>query len=87
MHDAIVTAQAGWVAFVERRIEEARTLGEIRDDCDVPQLAFEIIAFLELANGDSVLRDSSASYPRAARAILDRLRAVAVDTSSLPAAL
>lgn len=84
VHDAIVAAQAGWVGFVERRIEEARTLGEIREDCDVPQLAFEIIAFLELANGDSVLRDSSDGYTRAARAILGRLRTVAVDASSLP---
>ncbi|MFI6647447.1 TetR/AcrR family transcriptional regulator [Streptomyces sp. NPDC050529] len=86
VHDALVAAQAGWVTFVERRIEEARTLGEIREDCDAAQLAFEIIAFLELANGDSVLRDSAESYPRAARAILGRLRAVAVDASSLPAA-
>ncbi|MCX5143854.1 MULTISPECIES: TetR/AcrR family transcriptional regulator [unclassified Streptomyces] len=86
VHDALVAAQAGWVTFVERRIEEARTLGEIREDCDAAQLAFEIIAFLELANGDSVLRDSPESYPRAARAILGRLRAVAVDASSLPAA-
>lgn len=84
VHDAIVAAQAGWVAFVERRAEEARTLGEIRDDCDVPQLAFEIIAFLELANGDSVLRDSSEGYTRAERAILARLRAVAVDPSTVP---
>lgn len=85
VHDALLEAQAGWFAFVERRIEEARTLGEIRDDCDAAQLAFEIIAFLELANGDSVLRGSSESYRRAWRAILGRLRAVAVDPSSLPA--
>ncbi len=86
VHDAIAAAQASWVGYVERRIEEARTLGEIREDCDAAQLAFEIIAFLELANGDSVLRDSSEGYTRAARAILGRLRAVAVDASSLPAA-
>lgn len=84
VHDAIVAAQSGWVAFVERRIEEARVLGEIRADCDAAQLAFEIIAFLELANGDSVLRRSSEGYTRAARAILERLRAVATDASSLP---
>lgn len=84
MHDAIVAAQSSWFAFVERRIGEARVLGEIRADCDAAQLAFEIIAFLELANGDSVLRKSSAGYTRAARAILGRLRAVAVDASSLP---
>ncbi|THA34336.1 TetR/AcrR family transcriptional regulator [Streptomyces sp. A1277] len=85
VHDALAAAQAGWFSFVERRIEEARALGEIRDDCDAAQLAFEIIAFLELANGDSVLRGSSESYTRAWRAILGRLRAVAVDPSSLPA--
>ncbi|WUT00167.1 TetR/AcrR family transcriptional regulator [Streptomyces sp. NBC_00708] len=85
VHDALATAQAGWFAFVERRIEEARALGEIRDDCDAAQLAFEIIAFLELANGDSVLRGSAESYTRARRAILGRLRAVAVDPASLPA--
>ncbi|MFG2627334.1 TetR/AcrR family transcriptional regulator [Streptomyces sp. NPDC048473] len=85
VHDALAANQTGWVTFVERRIEEARVLGEIRTDSDVAQLAFEIIAFLELANGESVLHNSAGSYTKAARAILGRLRSVSTDTSLLPA--
>ncbi|GGY98538.1 TetR/AcrR family transcriptional regulator [Streptomyces nitrosporeus] len=84
VHDALAATQTGWVTFVEEILEEARVREEIAADTDVHQLAFELIAFMELANAESVLHDNAPGYTKAARAILGRLRAVATDTSDLP---
>ncbi|MDR8411174.1 TetR family transcriptional regulator [Nonomuraea sp. 3-1Str] len=86
VRDAIARAQADWVRFVEQTITEALDLGEAKRDTDVPQLAFEVIALLEAANGLSLLHGDPACYRRAATAVLSRLRAVATDPSALPAA-
>ncbi|MEW9512018.1 MULTISPECIES: TetR/AcrR family transcriptional regulator [Streptomyces] len=84
VHDALAAAQTGWVTFVEETIEEARAAGELADDTDVRQLAFEVIAFLELANAESVLQNNSLGYAKAARAILARLRTAATESATLP---
>lgn len=86
VHDSVAQAQANWIGLVEQTLDEARRAGELQEDTDIPQLAFEIIAFLETANGDSVLHGNPASYGRAAKAILSRLRASATDPLLLPAA-
>ncbi|CAM5392866.1 TetR family transcriptional regulator [Streptomyces badius] len=72
VHDALASAQTGWVTFVEETIEEARSAGELAGDTDVCQLAFEVIALLELANAESVLQNNNLGYDKAARAILSR---------------
>ncbi|CAM5542693.1 TetR/AcrR family transcriptional regulator OS=Streptomyces microflavus OX=1919 GN=HUT09_29245 PE=4 SV=1 [Streptomyces microflavus] len=69
---------------MEETIEEARAAGELAGDTDVRQLAFEVIAFLELANAESVLQNNSLGYGKAARAILGRLRATATEGARLP---
>ncbi|MFI9586271.1 TetR/AcrR family transcriptional regulator [Streptomyces sp. NPDC052236] len=84
VHDAVAKARTDWVAYVERTIEEARRVGGFGADLDVPQLAFEIIALMEAANAESVLHDDDSVYDRAARGILNRLRAAATDTAELP---
>jgi AcrR family transcriptional regulator len=84
VHDKVLQARDNWLSFVELTIEGAREAGEVDQDTDVPQLAFELMAFLEAANAESVLRDDATSYTKAARAILSRLRAVATDPSLLP---
>ncbi|MGC5341490.1 TetR/AcrR family transcriptional regulator [Streptomyces sp. DT24] len=84
VHDALAATQTGWVTFVEETIEEARAKGEMAADTDVSQLAFEIIALLELANAESVLHSNYGAYQKAGRAILARLRALATDESLLP---
>lgn len=48
------------------------------------QLAFELIALLELANAESVLQNNNLGYDKAARAILARLRTAATDPAPLP---
>ncbi|MGW1297285.1 TetR/AcrR family transcriptional regulator [Streptomyces sp. NPDC002533] len=85
VHDALASAQTGWVTFVEETIEEARAAGELAGDTDVCQLAFEVIALLELANAESVLQNNNLGYDKAARAILARLRSAATDPGPLPA--
>ncbi|MER6356241.1 TetR/AcrR family transcriptional regulator [Streptomyces sp. NPDC001634] len=85
VHDAVVRAQRGWTAHVERTISEARDdTRDLRADTDVPQLAFELIALMETANVVSVLHDEESAYRRARVAIVSRLRAAATDPSSLP---
>ncbi|MFE6041846.1 TetR/AcrR family transcriptional regulator [Streptomyces sp. NPDC056452] len=85
VHDALASSQTGWVTFVEETIDEARVRGELAEDTDVSQLAFELIAFMELANAESVLHNNTPGYTKAARAILARLRGAATDVSLLPA--
>lgn len=86
VHDALASSQTGWVTFVEQTIDEARVRGELAEDTDVSQLAFELIAFMELANAESVLHSNTPGYTKAARAILARLRLAATDVSLLPSA-
>ncbi|AWL41517.1 MULTISPECIES: TetR/AcrR family transcriptional regulator [Streptomyces] len=86
VHDALAATQTGWVTFVEETLEEARVRGELSADTDISQLAFELIAFMELANAESVLHDNAPGYTKATRAILGRLRAVATDPVVLPSA-
>ncbi|MGW6062740.1 TetR/AcrR family transcriptional regulator [Streptomyces sp. NPDC055189] len=84
VHDALVHADRDWNGQVEGCVAEARDTGELRPDTDVPQLAFELIAFMEAANAHSVLHDEPDSYRRAGAAITARLRGAAADPSSVP---
>ncbi|MFJ9031747.1 TetR/AcrR family transcriptional regulator [Streptomyces sp. NPDC102274] len=84
VHDAIATSLDDWVSYVERTIEKARLAGGFRAELDVPQLAFEIIALMEAANAKSVLHGDEVAYERAARGILNRLRAGATAPAALP---
>ncbi|PSM37519.1 TetR family transcriptional regulator [Streptomyces dioscori] len=84
VHDAVAQAQRAWTGHVERVITEARELGELRADTDVPQLAFELVALMETANAVSVLHDETAAYRRARVAIATRLRMAATEPSSVP---
>ncbi|KAA5835945.1 TetR/AcrR family transcriptional regulator [Saccharopolyspora hirsuta] len=83
VHDALVAARADWLDHLERTAREAQQAGEIRPDADLSQLVFELAAFLEMANAESVLRDEFSCYDKASRAVLNRLRGVAADPSAL----
>jgi len=84
VHDALTAARANWFSYLEQTVREAQEAGGIEKDTDVPQLVFEIVALLEMANAESVLYDEYVSYDRAATAIRNRLRDVATDPSLLP---
>ncbi|MCI3241765.1 TetR/AcrR family transcriptional regulator [Streptomyces spinosisporus] len=82
VHDAVVKAQRDWSAYVERTIAEARDAGELHADLDVPQLAFELVALMEMANGVAVLHGEETAYRRARTGIAARLRSVTVDENN-----
>ncbi|MFB7177230.1 TetR/AcrR family transcriptional regulator [Streptomyces sp. NPDC056257] len=87
VRDEIAKALSDWTRYVERVLDEARLAGGFRNEAgaaDVPQLAFELIALMELANARSVLHGDPMAYERAGRGILGRLRAVAAAPDELP---
>ncbi|MFG2292604.1 TetR/AcrR family transcriptional regulator [Streptomyces sp. NPDC048603] len=87
VRDEIAKARADWTRYIERVLDEARTAGGFRQGSgadEVPQLAFEIIALMELANAHSVLFEDGSAYERAGRGILARLRSVAAAPDELP---
>lgn len=84
VHDTLAAARTNWSTYLEQTIWEAQQTEEIEEGVDVPQLAFELVAFLEMANAESVLHDEFSCYDKAATAILNRLRGVATDPSLLP---
>ncbi|MEU6865261.1 TetR/AcrR family transcriptional regulator [Streptomyces sp. NPDC046876] len=87
VRDEIARARAAWAHYLEQQLREASLAGAFREEAepvDVPQLAFEVIALIELANSDSLLHDDPTCYERAGRGILGRLRAVAAAPGELP---
>lgn len=83
VHDAVTKAHGNWFALVEQTINEAREAGEVREDTDVPQLAFELIAMLETANAESVLHNNFTCYQKATNGVRNRLRSVATQPALL----
>lgn len=83
VRDAVAAALATWTALLERAAEDARQLGELQSTCDARQLAFELDAMGAAANVRSVLHDDDAAYDLATTGVLDRLRALATDPSSI----
>ncbi len=84
VHDAVVRAQRDWSAHVERTLAEAVGAGGLRADTEVAQLAFELVALLEAANGIAVLHGQESAYRRARTGIASRLRAAATDPHQVP---
>lgn len=87
VRDEIAGINGEWTRYIERLLDEARLAGGFRepaDVADVEQLAFEIMAMMELANAHSVLHQDTAAYGRAARGILARLRAATAAPEELP---
>ena len=85
VRDAVAQARAEWFEFVRRIIESAGKRGQLRQGTDPAQLAFELIALLELSNTESLLRDDADPYRMATEAIRARLRAAAADPAAFDA--
>ncbi|WP_285612552.1 TetR/AcrR family transcriptional regulator [Actinokineospora globicatena] len=84
VRDTLARLSGRWAELVERTLAEAAAAGELTDELDGGQLAFELIAFMETANASSVLNDDMAVYDRSRAAILRLLRSVATDPALLP---
>lgn len=83
VRDAVAAARGEWGDHVTGVIEEARLGGGLRTDTDARQLAFELMALLEMANAESTLYGDEQGYELAAAGIRARLRAAASDPATL----
>jgi AcrR family transcriptional regulator len=77
VRDALAEVDREWLELVATTVDEARELGEVRDDVDARQLAFELDAYLDSANLRSLLAGGQAVYDLARSAFEERLDAVA----------
>ncbi|MGR6322651.1 TetR/AcrR family transcriptional regulator [Micromonospora soli] len=84
VRDRLAAAFGRWTAFLERLVQEAVDLGELRADVDVPQLAYEIDALGIGAAMRGRLLDPDATYRHARQGLLSRLRALCPDPTLLP---
>lgn len=83
VRDALADVDEEWLALIAQSVEEAQAAGEIEDDVDPAQLAFDLTAFLDAANLRSLLGDDEV-YDRAHRAMQGRLASVAPAGVALP---
>nr|WP_202512363.1 TetR/AcrR family transcriptional regulator [Streptomyces sp. SID3343] len=83
VRDALATASSRWHDLLGKAAEDARCAGDTVADLDADQLVFEVIAFLEAANGTNLLHEDGRAYDRAATAIRSRL----LNASTAPASL
>jgi AcrR family transcriptional regulator len=79
VRDAIIAASRDWEGYLAGSIEHAMAAGELPLLDDAPQLAFEMVSFLEAANTRSLLYDSVEPYRRAEVALRSRLIALGGD--------
>jgi AcrR family transcriptional regulator len=84
VYDRIAQTHAEWMEYVETLGRQAVELGELEPDTDVAMLAYEIEAAGVAAVMQSRLLSPQAVYPRARRAVLERLRGLCTDPTLLP---
>jgi hypothetical protein len=83
VRDALATASSRWHRLLGKAAEDARRAGEAVADLDADQLVFEVIVFLEAANGTDLLHEDGRAYGRAATAIRSRLLSASTDPNTL----
>ncbi|MFD7509147.1 TetR/AcrR family transcriptional regulator [Streptomyces sp. NPDC059853] len=84
VRDAVALAREEWDRLVLDTLAGARAAGDLREDADVTQLAFELVALMDMANTTSALFGDASGYERAARAVRERLRTVAAPGTGVP---
>jgi AcrR family transcriptional regulator len=77
VRDVIVTAYRAWVGQLEVAIKQAQELGEITDDVEPSQLAFELDALVRGANNRGMLEADGSAYELARAAVTARLAGAA----------
>lgn len=77
VRDRAVQVTSDWLAELEQTVREAQAEGAIDPSADAAQLAFELDAFLLLANAQYVIGRETTPFERARRAIELRLAAAA----------
>ncbi|MEV4287192.1 helix-turn-helix domain-containing protein [Nonomuraea bangladeshensis] len=84
LRDRVARAMNDWQEFIRRQVAQAVAMGELVEDVDAAQLAYEIDALGEMVIIHSRLLDGPASLVHARRAVLQRLRALCPDPTLLP---
>jgi AcrR family transcriptional regulator len=77
VRDLALTAAGAWLQHLRTAIEAAQAEGEIDTSEDVAQLAFEVNAYLLMANAQFIATGDPAELGRARRALARRLEAAA----------
>lgn len=83
VRDRLTAALDGWMEFLVALGTSARKRGELREDADPEQLAFELHAFAVAAAYQSRIIPDRLGISQARAAGLSRLRALAVDPAPL----
>jgi hypothetical protein len=73
VHAKVAETTSGWVELIIQLLSTAQAAGEIKADEDLQQLAFELDAYLVLANFDYVMTKTTEPIERGRRAFRDRL--------------
>ena len=73
VRDMALAVVGEWIGMLEQGVRDAQTEGLLDPDVDPAQLAFELDAYLMLANAQFVAAGDAASLDRARRAIAERL--------------
>lgn len=84
VRDAIAHAQRDWLALLERYIRQARELGELAEETDPAQLAFELDALGRAGGADALLFGTPDAFARGRRALLARLHSLTHTPELLP---
>ena len=71
--ERLAKALGGWMELLERRVRAAQDAGEIDPAEDPAQLAFELEAFMKMANSHTVLHGGDSAFATARRAVAARL--------------
>ncbi len=81
VRDRVVELTRGWLAILETEAEAAREAGDLADDIDSAQLAFEIHAFVQEANWAFQLHGDAEAFRRARRAVRRAIRAAGANVA------
>jgi AcrR family transcriptional regulator len=82
VRDAVVEKRRYWSGSLARAVREAQAAGEVKDDVEPEQLAWELNCLLIGANGTYVIDKDQVIFERAHRAVERVLRAAASDPVS-----
>jgi AcrR family transcriptional regulator len=77
VRDRIAVIQRGWSMRLQQLVAEAQKSGELREDEDPAQLAFELDAYMLMGNTSFFLHDDPAFLRRAGEAVDRRLASAA----------
>jgi AcrR family transcriptional regulator len=76
VHDRVRESQRGWMQMLEDLVDDAKARGEVRQDEDSAQVAFEIDAALLMANMVFVLYNDEKALDRGLLMIRNRIQAL-----------